>query len=241
MDNAIDAGAPQAMIGGMVHMKPKPRSEAAAQIKVAACRLFAQRGVDGVTVRDIAEAAGQRNHAAVGYHFGSKEGLIRELLEDGAALIHARRTLWLDRLEAQGGPSGIREVMDIIVQSTVDMAGPGQEDSYTRFVVMLQMTHPAFFLEVLGGRWDAAYVRCLTHLRRLMPDMPEAAKNQRLLFMLASLGAVMAAREAALSDGSRAHPTWRADDTLADFANAMTALLLAPRDAPQELKRLTLG
>lgn len=218
------------MIGGMAPMKPKPRGEAAAHIKLAACRLFARRGVDGVTVRDIAEAAGQRNHAAVGYHFGSKEGLIRELLEDGAALIHARRTLWLDRLEADGGPHSMREVIDIIVQSTVDMAGPGQEDSYTRFVVMLQMTHPAFFLEVLGGRWDAAYLRCVAHLRRLMPDMPEAVKNQRLLFMLASLGGVMAAREAALSDASRPHPTWTARDTLADFAAALTALLQAPRD-----------
>jgi AcrR family transcriptional regulator len=216
----------------MTHLKQKPRSEAAEQIKLAACRLFALRGVDGVTVRDIADAAGQRNHASVGYHFGSKEGLIRELVIDGAALIDGRRALWLDRLEATGGPRSVREVMDIIVQSTVDMAGPGQEDSYTRFVVMLQMTHPAFFMEVLGGRWNAAYLRCLGHLRRLMPDMPEAAKSQRLLFMVAALGAVMAARESALSDGSRAHPTWNARDTLADFANAMTALLQAPREAP---------
>jgi AcrR family transcriptional regulator len=230
MDNAIDARLPQAMIAVMVHLKPKPRSEAASQIKQAACRLFAQRGVDGVTVRDIAVAAGQRNHAAVGYHFGSKEGLIRELLVDGAALIDQRRTLWLDRLEAQGGPRRLREVVDIIVHSTVDMAGPGQEDSYTRFVVMLRMTHPGFFMEVLGGRWDGSYLRCLGHLRRLMPDMPEAAKSLRLLFMTAALGAVMAAREAALSDASREHPTWTARDTLSDFAHAMAALLEAPRE-----------
>ena len=56
-----------------------PRSEAAEQLKAVALKLFAERGVDGVTVRQIAEAAGQKNHAAVTYHFGTKDALVRQL------------------------------------------------------------------------------------------------------------------------------------------------------------------
>ena len=101
----------------MARLEPKPRSEAAQRLKQIACRLFAERGVDGVTVREIAEAAGQRNHAAVGYHFGSKEALIRELVLDGAVLIDARRNAALDVLEAAGGPRTARAVIDLLVET----------------------------------------------------------------------------------------------------------------------------
>ena len=37
-------------------------------------RLFARRGLYQVTVREITEAAGQRNVSALNYHFGSREG-----------------------------------------------------------------------------------------------------------------------------------------------------------------------
>ena len=42
-------------------------------------RLFAQHGYDGVSIRDIAKAAGV-NLGAVTYHFGSKESLFGEVL-----------------------------------------------------------------------------------------------------------------------------------------------------------------
>ena len=55
----------------------------------AARGLFARRGYEGTTVRDIAEAA-EANLAAVGYHFGSKEGLYAEVLRSQVAPIADR-------------------------------------------------------------------------------------------------------------------------------------------------------
>jgi AcrR family transcriptional regulator len=45
---------------------------------------FAEYGYEGTTVRDIALAA-EANLAAVGYHFGSKEGLYQEVLRSQVA------------------------------------------------------------------------------------------------------------------------------------------------------------
>ncbi|MGQ5701198.1 TetR/AcrR family transcriptional regulator [Sandaracinobacteroides sp. A072] len=209
----------------------RTRGDAAAHLKAVALGLFAERGVDGVTVRQIAEAAGQKNHAAVGYHFGSKEALIRELVVDGARAIDERRNAWLDRLEAEGGPHRVIDVADCLIRTSIDPDMEPGTESFNRFVVLLGMSHRGMFMEALGGRWNSGYQRCLMHLRRLMPDMPAAIQNQRFVFMGATLGAILAARESELADRSRPHPMWQSDNTLADAAAVMAAMLEAPPQA----------
>src|SRR5580693_7590640 len=93
------------------------------QIKVAAQMLFARHGVDAVTVQEIVDAAGQRNNAALHYHFGSKEELIRQMVVDGAAVLDKRRREMLDAIEARGGPKSIREVMLVLMLPVIELAG----------------------------------------------------------------------------------------------------------------------
>lgn len=47
----------------------------------AACTAFAERGYAGASVRDIADDAGA-NPALIRYHFGSKQGLYRRIIDD---------------------------------------------------------------------------------------------------------------------------------------------------------------
>ncbi len=51
-----------------------------AQILEAAWNLFAERGFEDVSVRDVTNSAGV-NLASVSYHFGGKEGLIQETVK----------------------------------------------------------------------------------------------------------------------------------------------------------------
>src|SRR4030088_3626998 len=85
------------------------------QIKAAAQMLFARHGVDAVTVQQIVTAAGQRNNAALHYHFGSKEELIRQLVVDGAAVLDERRQGMLDDTEADECLRQLVEVMLVVV------------------------------------------------------------------------------------------------------------------------------
>src|SRR3981189_3005282 len=93
-------------------MRAVPRAaseETRNQIKAAAQLLFARHGADAVTVQQIVAAAGQRNNAALHYHFGSKEELIRQMVVDGASVLDERRQGMLRELEARGGAATIRE------------------------------------------------------------------------------------------------------------------------------------
>jgi len=48
----------------------------------AAERLFAEKGLGGVTSKDILRAAGARNETAIQYHFGDVQTLIKEVFYD---------------------------------------------------------------------------------------------------------------------------------------------------------------
>ncbi len=79
---------------------PEPAREA---LIAVAERLFAERGVDAVTVRDVVKEAGQRNSSAVQYHFGNKAGLLQAILEPHQARLDERRAEMLDQLGERPG------------------------------------------------------------------------------------------------------------------------------------------
>jgi AcrR family transcriptional regulator len=57
----------------------------------AAETLFAQRGIDTVSLREIGEAAGSGNNNVVGYHFGGKDELVGAIFEHRLPWLDARR------------------------------------------------------------------------------------------------------------------------------------------------------
>jgi len=66
-----------------------------AQIVAAAERLFAERGVDSVSVNEITVAAGQKNRNALQYHFGNREGLLQAIIDHHASRVAELRTAYM--------------------------------------------------------------------------------------------------------------------------------------------------
>src|SRR5688572_11521762 len=80
----------------------KRQADTPTELLRAAERLFAARGVDSVSLREIAAAAGQANHSAALYHFSNKRELINELLVRHSDPIQAAWLVTLDHLAASG-------------------------------------------------------------------------------------------------------------------------------------------
>ena len=80
----------------------------------AAEALYAARGVDGVSLREIVQEAGARNATAVQYHFGDRAGIVREILARHAPEVEARRHALLDAYE--DGEQGVRPLAAALVR-----------------------------------------------------------------------------------------------------------------------------
>ena len=106
----------------------KDTLETRRQIIDAAEALFAEHGVDNVTLLDIARAAGQKNRNAPQYHFGDKAGLINAVLDKHSDLISKRRKAMMETLQAKDAPSlrALVEAYVLPVAMHVDSIENGQ-------------------------------------------------------------------------------------------------------------------
>ncbi|CAN5354519.1 TetR family transcriptional regulator [soil metagenome] len=98
-------------------------------------RLFADRGVEGVTVREIQESAGQSNASVVAYHFGSKTGLVHALIEWRNAGLDDRRAALLAEAQESGRDGDPRTVVWMLVRPLVESIRDGE--MYVPFLARL--------------------------------------------------------------------------------------------------------
>ena len=93
----------------------KNSEETKRRIIGAAGRLFAERGFEGVSLREITSAA-EANVAAVNYHFGNKEQLIDEVIVDHVLpVIRERLRLLNEAKELVGdGDDSVVAIEDIL-------------------------------------------------------------------------------------------------------------------------------
>jgi AcrR family transcriptional regulator len=102
------------------------------QIVLAAERLFAEHGIDGVSLRQIGQSAGNANNSAVQYHFGTKDNLIRAIFEYRLPYLTRRRQL----LVAERCPSSLRSWVECYLTPVLEQAEyPGSW--YLTFVTQL--------------------------------------------------------------------------------------------------------
>ena len=83
-------------------MTPARVDDTRSRLVDAAERLFAERGIDAVSLREITRESGARNAIALQYHFEDRDGVLRAILEKHLPRIEACRHEMLDECEASG-------------------------------------------------------------------------------------------------------------------------------------------
>ena len=149
-----------------------------------AAELFADRGVQGVSLRTINTKAGL-SPAALHYHFGTKTALLEAILERNMpALMEQRREL-LDELSVAATPATTREVLSALMSPLVDLLASG-DHAANRYMRLIHRLHvdgnldPQFAIE----RWPGGVDRLVPLLQNANPSLPLSLIQFRLTLVI---------------------------------------------------------
>ena len=145
----------------------------------AAAVLMDEQGIDNVSLNEISRASGHRNRSAVSYHFGSRDAVIRELVDRTMNIIDAERNALLDHLETTGAPLTERAALDVAVGPFTRQLRTEEGRRYVRLCAQL-IDHPRFVAD--PGQIAAAnssVQRCARYLAPAVAGLPPDVAAER--------------------------------------------------------------
>ncbi len=199
-------------------------------------RLFAARGIDGVTLNEIGEAASQRNAAVCQYHFGSKAGLLQAIIDKHVPGIAARRYALLDELERIRRP-GLREVVRAFVLPVAEkLRDPDGGREFILINAQLVAIHTASLQHLGASSLEVPTVDRLTRtLQRVMAPyrLPPAVLKQRAMLSAALLFHGLADHLRMQEVVKRRDASMDTELFVQTLEDALVALLAGGTSAPQ--------
>ncbi|UGT45513.1 TetR/AcrR family transcriptional regulator; helix-turn-helix transcriptional regulator [Nocardia yamanashiensis] len=212
---------------------------AKARILAAAERLFAEFGIESVSLRQIAVAAGQRNTSAVAYHYGSKEALVEEIYVWRMTTVNAQRLRRLRELGDAGVSELVRALVEPLAATLHDPERAGEPSWYLRFIAET-LWRPQFdpVLNTMR-RPEAESVRLVVAgLRRELEGLAPEIFDERMRLVAMLVVTALADRERRLQEPDPpGHLTDLGLEVLVDAATSMLAAPWPPENASHPTKQ----
>lgn len=151
----------------------------------AAELLFAERGFDGASVRDIASAASAQI-ASISFHHGGKEALFERVVERRASQLSQMRLDALAALKTGGAEPALEAVLSAFLRPYLEKAASDRQWlAYARLVAMVSA----------DVRWHEISERCfdptagafIAEIARLFPDADQTAIAVAFVFSVAAM------------------------------------------------------
>src|SRR5579859_8170892 len=159
-------------------VSPAPKSADAGEILLdTAERLLGEKGIEGASMRQIAAEAGQGNNSVVQYHFGSKAGLMREIIERRVAGFEARR----EELLAAARDGDIQSLLEVLFLPIAELTDDRGQHTYARFIMhFLSSFRYQAGTEHPGWKPESAASRAATRLAEQLPFLARADFERRI-------------------------------------------------------------
>ena len=196
----------------------------------AAESLFSEKGVDGVSLRMLTREAGV-NLAAVHYHFGSKEAVVKEVFLRRIRPLNRERLAMLDDVERRADHQ-LEDILAALLAPAIRLARDPERGRrflrlcarfYTEPAACLENSVELEFAEVIR-RFEAALAAALPQLAR--PDL-----RRRMHFTIGVLVHTMLDSGRTIRRNRGACDPWDTDETLDSILQYVAAGMRAPESA----------
>lgn len=181
--------------------------------------MFAESGIEGVSLRDVSLAAGQKNHNAAQYHFGDRLGLVAAVYENRMNVVEERRA----PIVAATEDDDVRGLVAAIVVPLVDVVAE-TNGHYARFQARLRW-EPTSWEALQRVAAGGSFATAMRKLNKALGDVPRAIRHSRLDQLMTLIIGTIAGWEGA---GERGESRLSADALEADLISTGVAVLTAP-------------
>ncbi|MDD2055415.1 TetR family transcriptional regulator [Pseudomonas putida] len=195
--------------------------------------LFIKYGYDAVLLRQITERA-QVNLAAVNYHFGDKDSLMKTLLMQRLEPLNEQRLELLAKCEEEAkGPLDCDTLLGVLFAPAMGLErsdpASGEGRSFIRFLGRVYSDTSPFIQEYLKEHYRPVFERFFAAFALALPDVPRNELGVRLQFALKAISGVMAGTELRLliSAMSLGRPATDAE-VMAKLISLVSAAIRAP-------------
>jgi len=200
---------------------PRDGTDTRVRLLEEAERLFASRGVYQATVREIIEAAGQKNVSALTYHFGSREGVLLAILtRHGDAADEQRGRLIVDPIDTMD----TRELVAALLVPMAAELGTPSGRNYLRIVAQLAARYQPWRRDALN---PPQLRRALAELQARASVADVETQRARVMSVIMLMTSTMADRARALEEGAAVE--LEEETFLANLADMIVAALTAAR------------
>ena len=194
----------------------------------AAQKLYAERGIDAVSLNEVTASAGQKNRNALQYHFGNKDGLIQAILDSHADRVAQLRQDYMDKIEDEqyAAPEAAARALVLPVDQYISESP--EAVYYVKILSQLAATNNSVTNPNASSKLS---FRSVPRLAALMNEAmehltPEEARQR--LFLVVSITFHGIADICRAFDGTSVESRRQRDDMLDQVAGAISALLSAP-------------
>ena len=154
-------------------------------------RLFAERGVDGVSLSEINRAAEQGNNSALHYHFGSKDGLVSAIRDK-----HSER-IGIDAAKSLGSlpenPALRQTIAAMVEPIAARLDDPDGGAYYIRICAQAQANPNQVSFRMWVNELPDSFKAFGRPIREAAAHVPELVRDQRFYLLTATLFTGLAA------------------------------------------------
>lgn len=162
--------------------EPNPGASSTRQLLLSSAeQLFAEHGLEAVSLSSINRAAGQRNAAALHYHFGNRDGLIQAIFDKHVPRVGKRRAQMYTQMGSS--PSASELVEALILPLAEHGLDPDGGACYLLFLWQIA-SHPGRQLQTIDRRQDPLLERQRHSFRGLLSHLDDEAAEIRQQLMV---------------------------------------------------------